>query len=234
MRTRKDLYTAGMPTGRDPAARRTHAREEFVDAAFRVIDSGGPNPSMNDIAREAGATKPRLYRQFADKADLYGAVAQRMADEVYQLAVSDFNFLLDAPVPALRHAITGYAEVVARHPNVFRFLAQSRSAPEDPTIAPPLDIGRDIATRFSAVARSILESVDADTTGIEYACRAAVGAVLAATDLWLDDDELGAEDYVDQLTDLVWGLLAAYLRRKQLEPDGEEPIFVTLARLKGA
>ena len=206
MRTREDLYTAGMPTGRDPAARRTHAREEFVDAAFRVIDSSGPNPSMNDIAREAGATKPRLYRQFADKADLYGAVAQRMADEVYQLAVSDFNFLLDAPVPA----------------------------PEDPTIAPPLDIGRDIATRFSAVARSILESVDADTTGIEYACRAAVGAVLAATDLWLDDDELGAEDFVDQLTDLVWGLLAAYLRRKQLELDGEEPIFVTLARLKGA
>ena len=61
-----------------------------------------------------------------------------------------------------------------------------------------------------------------------------MGAVLAATDLWLDDDELGAEDYVDQLTDLVWGLLAAYLRRKQLELDGEEPIFVTLARLKGA
>lgn len=187
---------------------------------------------MNDIAREAGATKPRLYRQFADKADLYSAVAQRMADEVYDLAVSDFNFLLDAPVSALHHAITGYAEVVARHPNVFRFLAQSKSAPEDPTATPPLDIGRDIASRFSSVAKTILESVDADTTGIDYACRAAVGAVLAATDLWLDDAELDAPDFVDNITDLVWGLLDAFLRRKKIDLDGNEPIFMTLARLK--
>lgn len=222
-----------MPTSRDPEARRSRARDEFVDAAYRVIDSAGPNPSMNDIAREAGATKPRLYRQFADKADLYSAVAQRMADEVYTLAVSDFNFLLDAPVSALRHAITGYADVVGRHPNVFRFLAQSRTTPEDSSAAPPLDIGRDIATRFSTVAETILKSVDADTTGIDYACRAAVGAVLAATDLWLDDQELEPAEFVDQLSALVWGLLDAFLRRKEIDLDGEEPIFVALARLKG-
>lgn len=222
-----------MPTSRDPEARRSRARDEFVDAAYRVIDSAGPNPSMNDIAREAGATKPRLYRQFADKADLYSAVAQRMADEVYTLAVSDFNFLLDAPVSALRHAITGYADVVGRHPNVFRFLAQSRTTPEDSAAAPPLDIGRDIATRFSTVAKTILESVDADTAGIDYACRAAVGAVLAATDLWLDDQELEAAEFVDQLSALVWGLLDAFLRRKEIDLDGDEPIFVALARLKG-
>lgn len=188
---------------------------------------------MNDIAREAGATKPRLYRQFADKADLYSAVAQRMADEVYSLAVSDFNFLLDAPVSALQHAITGYADVVARHPNVFRFLAQSKATPEDSTVAPPLDIGRDIATRFSTVADTILKSVDADTTGIDYACRAAVGAVLAATDLWLDDPTLEPADFVDQISALVWGLLDAFLRSKEIDLDGEEPIFMTLARLKG-
>ena len=221
-----------MPTSRDPEARRTRAREEFVDATFRVIDAHGPNPSMNDIAREARATKPRLYRQFADKADLYSAVAQRMADEVYTLAVSDFNFLLDAPVSALRHAISGYADVVGRHPNVFRFLAQSRSTPEDPAVAPPLDIGRDIATRFATVAKTILDSVDADTSGIEYACRAAVGALLAATDLWLDDTELEAGDFVDQLTALVWGLLDAFLQRKEIDLDGDVPIFMTLAELK--
>lgn len=222
-----------MPTSRDPETRKARAREEFVDAAYRVIDESGPNPSMNDIAREAGATKPRLYRQFADKADLYSAVAQRMADEVYELAVSDFNFLLDAPVSALRHALTGFAEVVARHPNVFRFLAQSKTTPEDPAVAPPLDIGRDIATRFAGVATSILKSVDADTTGIDYACRAAIGAVLAATDLWLDDDDLEAEQFVEHLTTLVWGLLDAFLRGRGVDLDGDEQIFMTLARLKG-
>lgn len=222
-----------MPTSRDPEARRTHIREEFVDAAFRVLDDQGPNPSMNDIAREAGTTKPRLYRQFADKADLYSAIAQRMADEVYELAVSDFNFLLDAPSSALRHAITGYAQVVARHPNVFRFLAQSRSAPEGSGAAPPLDIGRDISDRFTGVATSILKSVDVDTDGIDYACRAAVGVLLAATDLWLDAPDAQPAEFVDNVTDLVWGVLDAFLRRKKVDLDADEPIFVTLARLKG-
>ncbi|WP_045200142.1 TetR/AcrR family transcriptional regulator [Rhodococcus sp. B7740] len=218
---------------RSASARQTRAREEFVDAAIRVIDADGPNPSMNAIAHEAGSTKPRLYRQFSDKSDLLAALGQRMSDEVYERAVSDFNFLLDAPSSSLRHAIRGYSDVVARHPNVFRVLARSRSAAEDDPSA-AFDIGRDVARRFAAVATSVMKSVGLETDGVEFTSRAAVGAIVATTDLWLEEED-GATDidrFSDQLTDLIGGLLQAFLRRNGVEIDPEKPAFMLLAELK--
>lgn len=188
---------------------------------------------MNAIAREAGSTKPRLYRQFSDKSDLLSALGERMADEVYQLAVADFNFLLDAPSSALRHALRGYSNVVAQHPNVFRALAQSRSWSEDSSSG-TFDIGRDVARRFAAVATSVLTSIGLDDQGVEFTSRAAVGAIVATTDLWLEEDS-GATDvdqFVDQLTDLIGGLLQAFLRRNGVEIDPDQPAFMILAELK--
>jgi AcrR family transcriptional regulator len=218
---------------RSPNSRQTRAREEFVDAAIRVIDADGPNPSMNAIAREAGSTKPRLYRQFSDKSDLLSALGERMADEVYQLAVADFNFLLDAPSSALRHALRGYSNVVDRHPNVFRVLAQSRSWTEDSSSG-AFDIGRDVARRFAGVATSVLQSVGLENDGVEFTSRAAVGAIVATTDLWLEEESetMDIDRFVDQLTDLIGGLLRAFLERTGVEIDPEEPVFVILAKLK--
>ncbi|OZF37195.1 TetR/AcrR family transcriptional regulator [Rhodococcus sp. 14-2483-1-2] len=218
---------------RSPNSRQTRAREEFVDAAIRVIDADGPNPSMNAIAREAGSTKPRLYRQFSDKSDLLSALGERMADEVYQLAVADFNFLLDAPSSALRHALRGYSNVVDRHPNVFRALAQSRSWTEDSSSG-TFDIGRDVARRFAGVATSVLTSIGLDNQGVEFTSRAAVGAIVATTDLWLEEESetMDIDRFVDQLTDLIGGLLRAFLERTGVEIDPEEPVFVILAKLK--
>jgi AcrR family transcriptional regulator len=223
-----------VPDSRKSAStRHACAREEFIDAAIRVIDADGPNPSMNDIAHEAGSTKPRLYRQFSDKTDLLTALGKRMSDEVYDSAVADFNFLLDAPSSSLRHAIRGYSEVVARHPNVFRILAQSRSM-TDGNASAAFDIGRDVARRFAAVATSVLNSIGLDNQGVEFTSRAAVGAIVATTDLWLEE-EPGVTDidqFVDQLTDLIGGLLHAFLLRNGVEIDADEPAFMILAKLK--
>ncbi|MFI8565622.1 TetR/AcrR family transcriptional regulator [Rhodococcus sp. NPDC078407] len=223
-----------MPDSRKPpSSRQVRARDEFIDAAIRVIDADGPNPSMNSIAHEAGSTKPRLYRQFSDKSDLLAALGKRMSDEVYERAVSDFNFLLDAPSSSLRQAIHGYAEVVATHPNVFRILAQSRSITDDNASA-AFDIGRDVARRFADVATSVLNSIGLDDQGVEFTSRAAVGAIVATTDMWLEEEPgvTDIEQFVGQLTDLIGGLLQAFLLRNGVEIDAEEPAFMILARLK--
>ncbi|MDG3008907.1 TetR/AcrR family transcriptional regulator [Rhodococcus sp. D2-41] len=213
-------------------------REEFVDAAYRVIDAEGPNPSMDAIAREAGTTKPRLYRHFTDKADLFRAVAQRLADDVYTVIRPDFDFFMRTPEQALRHAVTGFAEVITRHPNVFRFLAQSRMRPDGQSMALPMDVGRDLTDRIGKLASAILSAADADDTGVDFTSRAAVGAIVAVTDLWISSDggpePIGADEFVDRLTTLLWGLIDAFLRTKALELDPHEPLFVALARLHGA
>ncbi|MGL5442473.1 MAG: TetR/AcrR family transcriptional regulator, partial [[Mycobacterium] stephanolepidis] len=66
--------------------RRKVAREELLDAAFRAIDATGSTVSMDDIAREAGVAKPKLYRYFEDKADLHSAVLERVQDMVWNAA----------------------------------------------------------------------------------------------------------------------------------------------------
>lgn len=57
---------------------RKKVRSEIVDAAFRAIDRLGPEVSLREIAEEAGTAKPKIYRHFTDKSDLFQAIGQRM------------------------------------------------------------------------------------------------------------------------------------------------------------
>src|SRR3954452_21394082 len=78
--------TEGNATVGNMSRRRIHARPrpdretrrtEFVDAAITCIQRVGAGASMDQMAAEAGVTKPILYRYFGDKAALYGAIAER-------------------------------------------------------------------------------------------------------------------------------------------------------------
>ena len=66
---------ARAPAGprRDPDERRA----ELLGAAERAIRRIGPHASMDEIAAEAGITKPILYSHFGDKAGLVTALSGR-------------------------------------------------------------------------------------------------------------------------------------------------------------
>ena len=59
---------------------RKKVRSEIVDAAFRAIDNLGPDVSIREIAEEAGTAKPKIYRHFNDKSDLFQAIGKRLRD----------------------------------------------------------------------------------------------------------------------------------------------------------
>ncbi|MBF6059445.1 TetR/AcrR family transcriptional regulator [Nocardia terpenica] len=220
------------PASRSAAPRVT--RDEIVDAAIRVIDREGPRPSMDGIAREAGITKPRLYRQFADKADLYTEIANRMSRNAFAATGEDMTLMLQPPRPALRRVFGAYAQGILEHPNVFRFLAQApvASSGEPAGSVLQFDLGRDAARRFTKLARAIAEAVPIDDGGIDYLARAVVGVVVAVTDLWLESaPERSADEFVGQATELVWGLIDGFLRRQGIAADPESPIFTTLAEV---
>src|SRR6266508_3048551 len=54
----------GRPRG--PRRSREERREELLDAAERAIRRIGPQASMEELAAEAGITKPILYSHFGD------------------------------------------------------------------------------------------------------------------------------------------------------------------------
>ena len=63
-----------------PSRRAPGRRDELLGAALDVIRRVGPGASMDEMAAEAGITKPVLYRYFRDRDGLIAAVAERFSD----------------------------------------------------------------------------------------------------------------------------------------------------------
>ncbi len=85
---------------------RKKVRAEIVDAAFRAIDRLGPAVSLREIAEEAGTAKPKIYRHFADKSDLFQAIGERMRDMLWSAIIPS--------VPAGSKQRTGDSSTVSR------------------------------------------------------------------------------------------------------------------------
>lgn len=206
-----------------------------MDAAIRVIDRDGPRPSMDDIAREAHITKPRLYRQFADKADLYAEIADRTTRLAFASAGNDMTLMLQPPRTALRRVFTEYANGILEHPNVFRYLGQAPMLQQSDGAVLQVDLGRNAARKLTKMATSIAEAVPLDATGIDYLSRALIGVVVSVSDLWLSDSDTptpeATTEFIDRTVELVWDLIDGFLRRQNIHADPDTPIFTTLAEV---
>ena len=98
-------------TVRRPRADAVRNREIVLEAAKAVFSSGGPDASLEAVAKKAGVGIGTLYRHFPTREALFEAVYRR---EVEQL--SDFAERLKnepAPVDALRRWLRANVELVA-------------------------------------------------------------------------------------------------------------------------
>lgn len=212
-------------------------REMFVAAACRAIAAHGPAVSMDDIARAANSSKPRLYRYFADKDDLYQAIARHMSDDVFARIEPEFNFMLTPPRVALRQAIAGFASAVAENPAIFLFLRDHprQRTQQQAATALSLTMSRDIADRIIRVVEEVAELTTPAPKGIDVVTHAAVGAMLGASDHWIDTAPsrgFDAAAFTDAVTPLIWGMIASFIETKELAIPADEPLFVSLAKLR--
>jgi AcrR family transcriptional regulator len=104
--------------------------QEIVEAAARVIAEHGPNASMADVASEAGIARATVYRYYASREVLLGAVAAlaaREAGERLEAARLDAVELREAVQRAVRALIEVGDSLVA--------VARDRVAPSEDAIA---------------------------------------------------------------------------------------------------
>lgn len=125
--------TAHRPTGApqspvpaDRAARRTR----LLDAAERAIRRVGAAASMNEIAAEAGITKPVLYQEFSSKAGLSNALGERYLTDLGTTLERLFAEAPDAAA-AVRAGVGVFVKFAAREPELFRFLLDGGEAEID-------------------------------------------------------------------------------------------------------
>jgi len=157
-------------------------RRELVEATLRAIRRHGATVGMDEIAAEAGTSKPVIYRHFGDRPGLYRAVVEKVAqfilDDLHSSVGWDRTEDLTLLVRDLAHC---YLRLVQRDPEIYRFVMSrplvDGDLSDDPVTGLTMRIGQRVADLLRANG---FEPDRADTWG-----HGLVGCVRAATDQWI-------------------------------------------------
>lgn len=187
-------------TGRSP-----DRRAQLLAAADIVVRAKGPAASMEDIAAEAGVSKPIVYRHFGDKRGLYRVLAERYVTELLGRLQTALAAHTD-PRARLGATLETYLGFVEEHRQAYCFLldpsaqAGSRAA----LSAFVRGIGEVVAGELASGAPEGPRADAARAWG-----HAIVGAVQLAGDWWLDTEPMPREDLAEVLCALLWSGLSA-------------------------
>jgi len=197
-------------------------RKEFVEAALRALDKHGPDLGMEDVAAEAGVTKPVLYRHFDDKADLYVALGQRGTEILFERLIPAINAEL-APVPRIRMALDAFFTVIEEHPNLYRLLAHGR--PEKVVDADVVAEDKElIATALTALLGDYMRMFNMDSGAAEPWAHGIVGMVQNTGEWWLDRRSMSRDAVVEYLTQIIWAAIDGLTRQQGVVIDPNQPL----------
>lgn len=116
-------------TVRRPRADALRNRERVLAAAKAVFSAGGPEASLEAVAKKAGVGIGTLYRHFPTREDLFEAVYRREVQHLVELAEELQN--APAPVEALRRWLQSNVEFVATKKGMVAALALTVSGSSD-------------------------------------------------------------------------------------------------------
>jgi AcrR family transcriptional regulator len=80
------VYKGPLTRNRKPRTDAIRNRERVLEAAKAVFSQGGPEASLEAVARHAGVGIGTLYRHFPTREALYEAVYRREVDQLVELA----------------------------------------------------------------------------------------------------------------------------------------------------
>jgi AcrR family transcriptional regulator len=106
---------------RKPRADALRNRERVMEAAKTVFSAGGPEASLEAVARQAGVGIGTLYRHFPTREDLFEAVYRREVEQLSELAEALKGEA--SPVEALRRWLRSTVQFVATKKGMMAALA---------------------------------------------------------------------------------------------------------------
>lgn len=208
---------------------RANRREEFVEATIRAVGARGPDVGMDEIAAEAGVTKPVLYRHFTDKADLYLAVGTRATDMLMSKIVPALAD--DGPIyERIRRAVDCYVGFVDEYRELYRFLVLRPHPTKQDLVQQDKS---KIAEVLSELLGAYLKLFRMDPVVAGPSAHGIVGLVQGAVEWWLDHpDEMNREQLTDHVTMLIWHGIDGVLRAGGVTLDPHKPLsFASELRL---
>ncbi|MBO0863640.1 MAG: TetR/AcrR family transcriptional regulator [Mycobacterium sp.] len=214
---------------------RKKVRGEIVEAAFRAIDRLGPDLSVREIAEEAGTAKPKIYRHFHDKSDLFQAIGERLRDMLWAAVFPSVDFATNSARDIIRRSVEEYVSLVDGHPNVLRFFIQGRFPERSESTMRALNEGRGITLAMAEMFNNELREMELDHAAIELAAFSAFGAAQSATDWWLGPNpdsprRMPRDEFVAHLTTIMMSVISGTAELLGINMDPDLPVHNAVPR----
>jgi AcrR family transcriptional regulator len=155
---------------------------------------------MDEIASEAGISKPILYRHFGDKDGLHRALAERYVEAL--LGELQASRVADDPRANIAAGIDAYLAFIEREPEGYRFMLSAAAQPRTSVIVD--DFRRRLADDCAFATAERLRRSGLDAEIAEPWAYGVVGMVRSVGIWWLDTRAVPREQLVEHLTTLLW------------------------------
>lgn len=175
-------------------------RERVLDAAERVIAREGAGVSIEDIALEAGVTKPIVYDRVGSRSELADALAERLADRLVTAAGAA---LIDEPISerTLARFIESNLLTVREHRELFLYVTGGST---EQTALGRLKVAERSIDPMTTAIRTWRESFGQDPGVAPTWAAAIVGALQMVAIWWTAQTDRSARDTAEHLANLLW------------------------------
>ncbi|WP_322787759.1 TetR/AcrR family transcriptional regulator [Hamadaea tsunoensis] len=182
---------------------REQRRAEMITAAIRAVLHNGPDVDMDQVAAEAGVSKPVLYRYFADKQELWSAVGEHMTAIVVDTVTPAIDRVREER-DLIEATIDAYLGVIEAEPKLYMFVMRQPAAQR--LVA---GTSQQIAAGLARVIGDRLRSLGLDAGPAEPWAYGLVGFVQAVGDWWLTHGQpIRRAALTEYLTTLLWSGIA--------------------------
>lgn len=184
--------------GRPPRSPEVRAvqRARLLDAAIATVRRVGPDASVDEMAAEAGVSKPVLYAEFGDKYGIADAIAVEIVersegelmDEIARTGAVEMT-------TALRLGVEGFFDIVTGEPAIYGFIFRSIRSNDKGLLDNALV--RSLQARFELVAGMLVPGADPDV--LRVMAHGTFGFMIGAIESWLTSQTPPRDQLVDTI-----------------------------------
>ena len=165
-----------------------------------AIRAHGPDVSVDEIATEAGVSKPVLYAEFGDKVGIGEAIAVELGDRGERVVVEEISRAGGLEMRrALTVAINRFIDIVIDEPEIYAFILRSIRTSDKGLLDNALI--RTLEGRFQQLAKVL--APDADPDLVHVVAAGTFGFILASVESWRDTERPERGVLVDHLASIL-------------------------------
>jgi AcrR family transcriptional regulator len=190
-------------------------REQLLDIGRRLFaERGLDGTSIEEIAAQAGVSKPVVYEHFGGKEGLYAVVVDREVERF--LAMATRNLAGEDTMAKFEVAAVNLLRYIQENSDGFRILVRdSNPTSGSGTFASLIS---DIASQVEYMLGDVLKSRGYDPKLAPVYAQMLVGMVASAGQWWLDARKPKLEEMAAHLVNLAWNGLRELDPKPRLSP----------------